>query len=105
MGIGWISRSQPAELVTTTAAGRRGDPRTATATYQPMEISGTAVGRLGEQALAHHEHAIAIRITITYYLNANVNASPGRLRKSQLRYGWHSFRHPQGCLVTWSRVG
>jgi len=70
-----------------------------------MEISGTAVGRLGEQALAHHEHAIAIRITITYYLNANVNASPGRLRKSQLRYGWHSFRHPQGCLVTWSRVG
>jgi hypothetical protein len=84
MGIGWTSRSQPAELVTTTAAGRRGDPRNATATYQPVQISGTAVGRLAEQALARHKHAIAIRITITYYLNTNVNASPGRLRKKLL---------------------
>jgi hypothetical protein len=84
MGIGWISRNQPAELVTTTAADRRGDPRTASATYQPVEIGGTAVGRLAEHALARHEHAIAIRITITYYLNANVNASPDRLRKKML---------------------
>jgi hypothetical protein len=84
MGIGWVSRGQPADLVTTTAGGRPGDPRAATATYQPVEIGGAEVTGLASQALARHQHAIGIRIQICYYLNANVNARPGRLRKRLL---------------------
>lgn len=84
MGIGWISRRGPADLVTTTAAGRPGDAGTARATYHPVEVGGPDIGDLADQALARHEHAIAIRIRIDYYLNANVNARPGRLRKRLL---------------------
>lgn len=84
MGIGWISRGEPADLVTTTATSGQAGLRAATATAQPVEISGSDVTGLAGQALARHEHAIAIRITIGYYLNANINARPGRLRKRVL---------------------
>ena len=85
MGIGWVSRGRPAELVTTTAGGwHGGDPRTATPVCQPVEVGGADVGDLTVQALARHQHAIAIRIKIGYYLNTNVNARPGRLRKRLL---------------------
>ena len=85
MGIGWVSRGRPAELVTTTAGGwHSGDPRTATPVCQPVEVDGADVGDLTVQALARHQHAIAIRIKIGYYLNTNVNARPGRLRKRLL---------------------
>lgn len=85
MGIGWVSRGKPAELVTTTAGGRPGgDPHAATPVYQPVEVGGADVGDLAGQALARHQHAIAIRIKIDYYLNTNVNARPGRLRKRLL---------------------
>ena len=75
---------EPAELVTTTAAERPFDVRAASATYQPVQVSGADVGDLAGQALARHEHAIAIRIRIDYYLNTNVNTRPGRLRKRLL---------------------
>jgi hypothetical protein len=84
MGIGWASRSEPAELVTTRETSRSGDPRTATATYRPVEIAGDDSWHLAAQALARHEHVLAIRVDITYYKNANVNARPGRLRKKVL---------------------
>ena len=84
MGIGWISRGQHAELVTTTAGGRSGAARTATATYHPVEAGGPEVRDLAGRALARHEHAVAVRIGIVYYLNSNVNAAPGRLRKRLL---------------------
>jgi hypothetical protein len=85
MGIGWISRGKPtAELVTTRASGRSGDPRAATATYQPVDVGGSDVGDLADRALARHQHAIAIRISTGYYRNWNVNARPGRPRKKLL---------------------
>jgi hypothetical protein len=84
MGIGWASRGEPPLLTTTREGARPGDPRTATVTYQPVEVAGNGVDRLAGQALDRHEHAVAIRIEVTYYLNANVNARPGRLRKRLL---------------------
>jgi len=85
MGIGWISRGKPpAELVTTRASGLTGEPRTATATYHPVEVSGDGIGDLADRTLARHEHAIAIGIEICYYMDSNVNAAPGRLRKRLL---------------------
>jgi hypothetical protein len=84
MGIGWVSRGEQADLVTTTAAVRPVDVSAATATYQPVEVSGADVADLAGRALARHEHAIAIRIRIDYYLNTNINAQPGRLRKRLL---------------------
>jgi hypothetical protein len=85
MGIGWISRGKPtAELVTTRASGLTGELRTTTATYHPVEVSGADPGDLAGRALARHEHVIAIRIKIYYYLDSNVNAAPGRLRKRLL---------------------
>jgi hypothetical protein len=84
MGMGWISRGEPGDLETTRAGGRPGDPRAATATYQPVEVGGSDVGDLADRALARHQHAIAIRIGIGYYRNWNVNARPGRPRKRLL---------------------
>jgi hypothetical protein len=83
MRIGWTTRGKPAGLVTATTLGR-GAPRTATATYQPVEVGGDDVGDLAARALARHEHAVAIRIKIDYYLDMNVNVRPGRLRKRLL---------------------
>jgi hypothetical protein len=84
MGIGWISRGAPASLVTTRASGSADDPRAATATYQPVEVGGSDVGDLADRALSGHQHAIAIRISVGYYSNWNVNARPGRPRKRLL---------------------
>jgi hypothetical protein len=49
-----------------------------------VEVGGADVGDLTVQAPARHQHAIAIQIKIGYYLNTNVNARPGRLRKRLL---------------------
>jgi hypothetical protein len=84
MGVGWASRGQPARLRTTLESARCGDPRARTALYQPVEVSGTGADRLASQALAQHQHAIAIRTEIVHYMNFNVNAEPGRLRKRLL---------------------
>jgi hypothetical protein len=82
MAIDWASRGESRLLAR--QCGWPGDPRPGTATYQPVEIAGTGVDRLAGQALERHEHAITIRIQVSYYLNANVNARPGRLRKRLL---------------------
>lgn len=100
MGLGWASRGQQAELVTTRAIeepGARGLParrdRTralgwpedlsaACAIYQPVEIGGPGVDQLAAQALARHEHAAAIRIKIHYY--PNVTTGQHRLRRRLL---------------------
>lgn len=81
MGIGWASRGEAAELATTRETSRPGDPRAATATYRPVDIAGDDTRQLTPHALARREHALAIRVDITYYKNPNVNARPGRLRK------------------------
>jgi hypothetical protein len=52
--------------------------------YQPVEVGGSDVGDLADRALARHQHAIAIRISVGYYLNWNVNARPRRPRKRLL---------------------
>ena len=67
----------------------RPGPPTATATYRPVEITGTDPEQLAGQALARHEHAIAISVLVPYYLNANVNAHPCRLRRKALP-AWES---------------
>jgi hypothetical protein len=84
MTIDWASRGQSPELVTTRERHWPDDPRAGTATYQPVQVADADVGRLAGQALEQHEHAVAIRIEVTYYLNSNVNARPGRLRKRLL---------------------
>ena len=81
MGIGWASRGEAADLVTTRETSRTGDPRAATATYRPVNIAGDDTRQLTAHAMARHEHALAIRVDITYYKNPNVNARPGRMRK------------------------
>jgi hypothetical protein len=81
MGVGWATRGRRPELRTDRGTIRSGDPRIATAMYQPVEVGGTSMDRLASEALARHQHTIAIRIGIDYYYNSNVNAEPGRLRK------------------------
>lgn len=82
MGIGWISRGQPAAALTTTRQlGWPGDPRVATPVHRPVEVSGPDVAGLAARALDRHSHAVAIRIEVGYYLNTNTNARNGRLRK------------------------
>jgi hypothetical protein len=88
MGVGWMSRDRPAELRTTTGSTLPRDLSTATATYQPLEVGATGTDRLASEAVARHQHAIAIRIGILYYYKPNVNAGPGRLRKRPLPI-WH----------------
>lgn len=87
MGVGWASQGGAANLRTTTARNWPGDLRTATSTYRPVEVSGTSIADLASRALAGHDHALAIRVEVTYYLNTNINARPGRLRK-RLRPVW-----------------
>jgi hypothetical protein len=100
MGIGWASRGQAAELHTSPGApGYRGEPadrdqtrrlgwpgdlRTANAVYQPVELAGASVDSLASQALALHQHAIAIWIGIGYYPNLNPAAPEYRPRKRLL---------------------
>jgi hypothetical protein len=81
MGVGWVSRGEPDDLRTYTQPSGPPDPRVASATYQPVDVSGSEVARLASQALARHQHAIAVRIKMVYYTNYNVNADPHRLRK------------------------
>jgi hypothetical protein len=82
MGIGWISRGEPAaELTTTRQLGWPGDPRVATPLHRPVEVSGPDVAELAARALEKHPHAVAIRIEVGYYLNVNTDAGNGRLRK------------------------
>jgi hypothetical protein len=80
MRVGWVSRGEWLGQMSLPSAG----PLAATATYRPVEISGTDPEELAGQALAQHEHAIAISIEVPYYVDANVNAKPGRLRKRLL---------------------
>jgi hypothetical protein len=84
MGVGWASRGRPPGLKTSRETSRSGDPRIATVLYQPVDVGGTSVDRLASEALARHQHAIAIRIGEDYYYNYNVNAKPDRLRKRLL---------------------
>jgi hypothetical protein len=97
MGVGWISRGQPAGLLTTRhydqpgdrgrtanlewakSHGWPGDLVAANAVYRPVEISGADVDELAGRAVARHEHAVAIRITAHYYRNAGLAGD--RLRK------------------------
>jgi hypothetical protein len=84
MTISWVSRGKSLVLVWAGERSRPGDPRTGTPTHQPVEVADTGVDQMAGRALERHEHAIAIRIELTYYLNANVNARPKRLRKRLL---------------------
>jgi hypothetical protein len=87
LGVGWTSRGQLPEVETHEETMRRGNPRIATAIYQPVEVEGAGVDHLVGLALARHQHAIAIRIGILYYYNGNANAKPGRL-PTRLRPVW-----------------
>jgi hypothetical protein len=84
LGIDWVSRGAPALQEPSLYGGRPVDPLAATATCQPVQVDGADAGRLTSQALERHEHAVAVCIEMTYYLNANANARPGRLRKRLL---------------------
>jgi hypothetical protein len=88
MRISWVSRG---DWLGQMSAGQAGPPA-ATATYRPVEITGTDPEQLAAQALARHEHAIAISVLVPYYQNANVNAQPYRLRRKALP-AWES--HPR----------
>jgi hypothetical protein len=87
MRIGWASRG---EWLGQMPLGPAGPPAPA-ATYRPVEITGTDPEQLAAQALTRHEHAIAISVQMPYYLNANVNAQPYRLRRKVLP-AWESRR-------------
>lgn len=84
MGIGWISRGQPTGVLSTGGLRWTPEDRTATPVSQPVEVSGEGADRLAARALERHQHAIAIQVEIRYYVNFNVNARPGRLRKRLL---------------------
>ena len=84
MGVGWASRGESADLAHAWESARHYDPTTASPVYQPVEVGGDAVGALMEQALAGHQHAIAIGIKVGYYNNMNTRARPSRLRRRPL---------------------
>jgi hypothetical protein len=81
MAIGWSSGEWHADLETTPALVRTDERGAATVMYHPVEVAGPAISDLAQGALAGHEHAVVIRISVCYYLNPNANARPGRLRK------------------------
>jgi hypothetical protein len=98
LAIGWISRGQPAELLSTRFFPQPGDHgptanldwakplrwpadlASANAVYRPVEISEAGVSDLAGRAVARHEHAVAIRIAVEYYY-------PKPAATARLRYG------------------
>lgn len=85
MSIAWTTAEERAELNTERVGiWRPADIKTATLIYQPVAVDDASIAELAERALAAHEHVLAMRIGIDYYLNTNVRAPGQRVPKRLL---------------------
>lgn len=85
--VGWTSRGQPPDPQwTLDGRWHQGQPpapeppRTASRYCQPVDCRYADTEALAADALSSHEHAIALRIGICYYLNPDVRRFPMRKR-------------------------
>jgi hypothetical protein len=77
LGLGWLSRGEPGIIAPGPA--EPADPTRADPLCQPVEVSGPLVAEVAAEALAQHEHAIAIDLSGRYYVNASATSGPDRL--------------------------
>jgi hypothetical protein len=92
MNIWWGSRGWPYwDARTPLGAVTRARAMRASALFQPVEMTPPEHADPIARALDGHEHAIVLGIDCTYYLNPNVNARPGRIRKRLIPVRWAAF--------------
>ncbi len=59
--------------------------------YVPLQVTGIDVDDVEQAALARHERAVTISISLQYYVNLDTSARPDRLRKRLLPV-WNGLR-------------
>ena len=69
----------------------RGSERVPTPCYVPLQVTGIDVDDGERAALARHERAVTVSISLQYYVNLDTGARPDRLRKRLLPV-WNGLR-------------